>query len=127
MNPQKWIKNNLFGVTIGALISVIVPLDLNIVLKLIVGSYIGGLVQSSQKSSTSKKIFGIAPFVGWLIVGIIGAIPIIASLFQKQPPTLTEQLAEIPMWAWFIAGFFLLLLIKALKKKPRTIIIQEQR
>lgn len=130
MTLQKWITQNKQGIAIGALISLVIPLNLNILLKVIIGGLIGSYIYSLITSTRSKgKNYGFFQVLAnpWVIGGLLTAIAAIIGVSKPNPPTLSEQLAEIPMWVWFIAGFFLLLIIRALRKKPRTIIVQEQR
>ena len=126
MTIEKWTSNNSNGIIIGALISLLISLNLHFLLKVLLGGLAGGYIYSMLKSGNSHgKNYGIWPAIPWLISGGIALLGIIP-MFQKQPPTLSEQLSEIPMWIWFVGGFFLLLIVKSLRKKPRTIIIQNQ-
>lgn len=129
MNISKWIQKNLPGIMVGILIGFLIfPTTLGVMSKILVGGLIGGYVYSliTPKKSTGKN-YGIGPLIIPLISLGAAALVFFGSVFQKQPPALSEQLKEIPLWIWFTGGFFLLLMIKALRKKPRTIIIQEQR
>ncbi len=132
MNISKWIQQNLNGIIIGILVSIILFPSINTLIKILIGGFIGGYIYSLMSSKGQGKNYGawwaiFAGPIGWITAAGIGLLTVVLGMFKKQPPTLSEQLAEIPMWAWFVAGFLLLLMIKTLKKKPRTIIIQEQR
>lgn len=130
MNIQKWIIQNKFGIVIGMIIAAIISVNLGLMVKILLGGLIGGYLQSlSGQSNTGKKNYGFIQFLAnpWVIGGLLTLGAIVLQFFQKQPPTLAEQIEDIPIWIYFVIGFFLLLIIKALKKKPRTIIIQEQR
>src|SRR3990167_9779284 len=129
MTPSKWIQNNITGIIIGILICFLIfPVTFGILSKIIVGGLVGGYLYSliSPKKGTGKN-YGIWPALPWIITGALTLVGVLVPIFQKQPPTLSEQLSQIPTWAYFVGGFFLLLMLKALRKKPRTIIIQEPR
>ena len=128
MNIQKWIKTNFIGIMIGIIICFILFPKIWVTGKILVGGLIGGYIYSLIPSTRSRgRNYGIGPLVVPLISLGAAALVFFGSVFQKPQSTLSQQLAEIPIWIWFVAGFFLLLMIKALRKKPRTIIIQEQR
>ena len=126
MKIEKWVNSNLAGIMIGSLVALMISLNFHFLLKVLLGGLAGGYIYSMLKSGNSRgKNYGLPALIPWIVSGVITLIGIIP-LFQKQPPTLSEQLSEIPMWIWFVGGFFLLLIVKSLRKKPRTIIIQNQ-
>lgn len=128
MTIQKWIQQHKKGIIIGGLIALLIPLELSSTFKIISGAIIGGMLENSSTKSRGKN-YGYFQFLAnpWVIGGLLTLGATILTFFKKQPPTLSEQISTLPIWIWFVGGFFLLLIIKALRKKPRTIIIQEQR
>lgn len=130
MTIQKWIQQNKFGVILGLIVSLVITIQINLILKLVLGGILGGYLQSLSKNTThyGQKNYGFFALLAnpWVIGGLLTLGAAIIPLFKKNPPTVTEQVAQFPPWIWVVGVLFLLILIKALKKKPRTIIVQNQ-
>lgn len=127
MTIQKWLTKNQTGIITGAIIALVIPLEINLFLKLVLGGLIGGYINSLQNGQTRKNL-GIGPLIVpliWAGTAIVGTIGAILTFSKEKPPTFSEQLAALPPWIWILIVLFGLLLIKALRKKPRTIILQQ--
>lgn len=130
MQLQKWIQKNQTGIIIGALVALVIPLDMNLALKLGLGALAGGYINSLQTPGKTKKNFGFALLILPVIGIIAGGLFLTSSILdftKPQAPTLLEQLQEIPIWIWIVGGFFTLWIVKKLTRRKQQIFVIPKR
>lgn len=127
---KKWIGKHKWGIILGGLVSLLIPLQANKYITTLGGMLIGGYIHSltTSKESTGRN-YGFIPALAnpWVIGGLLALVPIIYSLFKKPEPTFMDKLSGMSPVTLVLVILGLAVFIKMVRKKPRTIIIQETR